>query len=244
MWVCGLLLLALGAQAQQADTVLTLRPDTALTRALWPQRMVAVGGSMWQYSGSYAGTVPQAGIFLAFKTNKARYINTRFEAGLGQIMGFDRRYANNDPTQAGPAPSFQTSMLYMQAELNLNLIKTSQWLVYASAGIGLLRFDVRDGSGAVLNTLNSSRQLGETYNTTTTWLPLGLGGAYFLPNGLGAGMQLTWQNPATRYLDNTERLAPANDQVLSTKLSLYIPLADPAPRKATKPRKRSSRASG
>lgn len=227
------------AQEQQQDSTLALVVNT------YKQRHVVLGASAWQYSGSYgsSGQPLQAGFFLGFRTNKARYLNTRFELGYGSIAGNNLAFALNDPNVQGPAPSFQTSMLYAQAELNLNLVKTEQWQLYLSAGFGILNFTPRDGSGLPLATVNASRALGELYGTTTTWLPVGIGGMYWVPNGPGIGLQVTLQNPTTAYLDNADRLAPGNDQVISSKLSVFLPLPDAAP-KAKKlvsatPRKRS-----
>lgn len=208
---------------------------TAFAQSQQPERMFCAGVSSWHYSGSYQGyTPPGAGLFIGFRTNKKRYLNSRIELGYGRIGGSSNAFGQSfNNLGTGPTPSFQTDLLYAGLDLNLNLIKRQNFTLYLHAGFGLVRFDVKDGSGAALTNQNSTRALGETYSQTATWIPFGMGMVYWLSQDIGLGLQASFQNPGTQYLDNVNRLGTGQDQVFSLKGSIYFPLAGSA-KEATK----------
>lgn len=215
-----------GVKVLLAILGLTTMVSSGFSQTLQPERMFFAGVSSWHYSGSYQGyTPPGAGMFLGFRTNKKRYLNTRVELGYGRIGGSSSTFGqsfNNIGT--GPTPSFQTDLLYAGLDLNLNLIKRQNFTLYLHAGFGLVRFEVKDGTGASLVNQNSTRALGETYSQTATWIPFGIGALYWLNQEIGLGLQASFQNPGTAYFDNVNRLGTAQDQVLSLKGSIYFPL--------------------
>ncbi len=204
------------------------------TSAQQPTRAIVAGFSSWQYSGSYSGSQPlNAGFFVGFKTNKARYFNTRFELGYGRAQGQSMTFANlYGNSNQGPSPSFITDIFYGGLDLNLNILKKPSYTLYLTGGIGLMRFDPKDGQGNGLTTINTTRQLGEAYSQSSVWFPLGIGGNYWIPNGPGIGLQVTYQNPGTRYIDNVDKLSPiaVADQLFVTRVSIFIPLPASKPR--------------
>jgi hypothetical protein len=210
-----------------------------------PTRAIVAGFSSWQYSGSYAGSQPlNAGFFVGFKTNKARYFNTRFELGFGRAQGQSMTFANlYGNSNQGPSPSFITDIYYGGLDLNLNILKKPSHTLYITGGIGLMRFDPKDGQGNGLATINTTRQLGEAYSQSSVWFPLGIGATYWILNGPGIGLQVTYQNPSTRYIDNVDKLSPNSvaDQLFVTRVSIFIPLPASKPRLSQGDPKRKSR---
>jgi len=191
-----------------------------------PDRAIIAGFSSWQYSGSYVGpNAPSAGFFFGFKTNKARYFNTRLEIGYGKAQGQSNEFANLYGNNGlGPSSSFQTEIYYGEIDLNFNFYKSKSLTFYVSAGIGILRFEPKDGLGQTLASLNPTRMQGELYSQSALWVPIGVGFNYWIPNGPGLGLQVAFQNPATDYLDNVKQYNSVPDQLLTGKFSIYIPL--------------------
>lgn len=213
------------------------------TQGQQPNRALFAGFSTWQYSGSYQGpNSPSAGFFVGFKTNKARYFNTRLEIGYGKAQGQSNNFANLYGNN-GPTPSFQTDIFYGGLDLNFNCYKSERFTIYLLAGIGVIRFEPRDGTGETLVNLNPTRMQGELYGQSALWVPLGVGINYWVPNGPGLGLQLSYQNPGTAYLDNVNQYANTQDQLLAGKFTIYIPLkaSEPRPEIKSKRKKRLNR---
>lgn len=204
--------------------------DTDTLRDLSRQKVknfIEVGLSANSYWGDLSGYNKLSPAFqIAYKFNNARVLNGRIALSTGFFTSENLDYTffeNGERTT--PNTFFRTNFVSLQYELHVNLLKTRQYMIYLSQGLGLLQFTTKDEEGRELVDLQETRANNETYNTTALILPTGIGGAYILKNGFGIGLQLSLLLPQTDYLDNISEWGKqnVNDNIFQAKLWLMIP---------------------
>lgn len=176
-------------------------------------------GSYSDWSAGFQGSI----IF-----NKKKKLNGAFNFGLGSITGEDGNFGSRENTN-DPAPNtfVNTHFLFLNYDLRFNLVKKQNWGLYLSQGIGFIRFTPEDEFGEGLETQDQTREPGETYRNLAVMLPTSLGAMYFLPNDFGVSLQLGLFNTGTDYIDNISELGESgNDNILSMRLALLVPLKD------------------
>ena len=167
-----------------------------------------------------------AGFQVGILFNKKKKLNGAFTLGLGSTAGEDGTFGFQGNANT-PAPNnfVKTHFLFLNYDLRFNIIKNQNWIVYISQGIGFMRFTPEDEFGEGLETQDQTRQPDETYRNLSIMLPTSLGAIYFLPNKFGISFQFGLLNTGTDYLDNISEFGESgNDNMLSTRLSLLVPL--------------------
>lgn len=164
---------------------------------------------------------------VALKFNQARKINGRIGISSGFITGDNRLYTfRTSEGLASPNTFFKTNLISFDFELQYNLIKTRQWIVYLSQGIGLNRINVKDKNGeSLLNNLDT-RAAGEAYTNFVFSLPTGIGAMYIFKNGYAFGTQAQFLNTTSDYLDNISAwsVKTGSDNIFRLKFSFFAPL--------------------
>lgn len=167
-------------------------------------RYLEIGTSANAYRGDLSETYNKwsGSLQLGLKLNFKKRLNGHFNLSYGTLTGQNPNYQYAQSDTATPNRFFKTSLLTVNYDLQVNLIKTKSWLLYVSQGLGLVRFKPRNEDNDVLETQFNSRALDETYNTVSLILPTQIGASYFFSNGFGVNVQTGWLNPRTDYLDN------------------------------------------
>ncbi|HEY8401924.1 MAG TPA: hypothetical protein VIK89_11715 [Cytophagaceae bacterium] len=166
-----------------------------------------------------------AGILLNHKYR----LNGHFGLMAGTIMGdnADYQFTDNSGNTATPNTFFKTSIIALNYDIHLNLLKKNNYIVYLTQGAGLLRFSPKNELNEELTGQFNTRAKNETYSNITLFFPTGIGAIYLFPNGYGAGFQATYLNTTSDYLDNISQYGhrQKKDNVLSYRFSFYIPIS-------------------
>ena len=174
-------------------------------------------GDFNQWNGGF-----QAGILF----NKKRKLNGAIQLTFGSVSDQQNVEGSTQISQA-PSPNryFKSNFFAVNYEVHYNIVKTSKWLVFVSQGVGFLRYTPKDEFGEKLEDQPGTRAAQESFRSSSFMLPTSVGAAYFLTNEVGIGIQTTFCNPLTDYLDNISELGSSgNDNILNLKLSIYLPL--------------------
>lgn len=230
-FILSALFFSVRAQAPQAfpDTLKNLSGARVL-------QLIEIGVSANAYRGDLAQYDRWTSAFhLALKFNKARLINHRVELSAGFLTGENREYTFSSEAfpQTSPNTFFRTNFFSFSYELQVNLYKSRQLMVYLSQGLGLFRFTTEDEFGESLIDQINTRPETESYNNFSFYLPTGLGASYLFRNGYGLGVQAFILNTQTDFLDNISEwgVQSGNDNALRLKISFLVPLKKKAPRK-------------
>ncbi|MEO1656073.1 MAG: hypothetical protein AAFU64_21205, partial [Bacteroidota bacterium] len=172
---------------------------------------------------------------IALSFNRAKYFNHRIELSTGFLTGENRTYtfSNEVFPQTSPNTFFRTNFISFSYELQLNLYKSRQFMVYVSQGLGLFRYTTDDEFGESLLDQINTRPETESYNNFSFYLPTGLGASYLFRNGYGLGVQAFFLNTQTDFLDNISEwgVQSGNDNALRLKIAFLVPLKKRVPRK-------------
>lgn len=197
-------------------------------QAQGPSRYIWGGLSANNYRGDLQDGLPHygPGIHLGLKLNRAHRLNGSFGIGFGSLNGQDPDFSS--PAMAGVQPNqwFSTHFLSLDYSLQYHLIKKERYFIYISQGIGLIRYNPKDEQDQELLPQRSTRAAEETYGNISLQLPTAVGLTYLLPNQWGLGLQASYLNTLTDYLDNIGSLGSkkGNDNVLQVRLMLFVPL--------------------
>src|SRR6478609_804669 len=145
---------------------------------------------------------------IGYSFMRAKRVNGHLHFFAGSVSGQNPDVQYSD--KAGTSNSnvyFHTSLIGLNYDLRIHIIKRKQYGVYFSQGIGLLRFSPRDTEKNSLQDQLNTRALGESYNNISLQLPTGFGAYYTLPQGFGLGFQATRLNQTTDYIDNISTLS-------------------------------------
>ncbi len=210
--------------AQPSDAAIQPAPKTQINRLL----EIAVGptayrGDLYEHYRKWSSAV-----HIGLKFNKHHRLNGHLNAAIGTIVGQNMDYVFTGESETAPAPNhyFKTSFVSVNYDLQVNLIKTSSWIVYVSQGIGFMRFNPKDEYGTSLQGQLTTRPIDETYGNVTIMLPTQAGVMYLFPNGYGAGLQGGWANPQTDFLDNISLWGnrAKKDNIFWLKFQFVVPL--------------------
>lgn len=195
-----------------------------------PKHFIEAGISPSSYRGDLNSSFQQwTAIYNAgIKFYKKKRFNGNINLFAGNVMGQNGRYEFNPDLNPSPTPntSFKTTVIGVNYDLQLNLIKRKWGCFFISQGIGLMRFTPKDQNNAKLQNKLSTRAKGEDYNNMTFVFPTKVGLMLFLPSWYAIGLQAGYLNPTSDYLDNISNwgVRKKKDNILTIKLSVFIPL--------------------
>jgi hypothetical protein len=200
--------------------------DSTLVR----KKYLVLGLNTVAYKGSlqstYARWTPAYQIGIRFE--KKKILNGMFSVTFGSVIGEDRAYKL--PSKANqslvPVSRFKTSFFSLHYEAQLLLFRYKGLKLFASQGIGLFRFSVKDWEGNNLATKDRTRNKAETYRENVASLPTQLGLQYNFNNNMTLGFQAGLMNTFTDYLDNMKELSNNNnsDNVAVYRFQFHYPL--------------------
>jgi hypothetical protein len=210
MMMCG----AMPLQAQQDDTDSRGRFSLGFSRN-------AYRGDLGDSYG--AG---RAAFHLSYQFAHQKRLHGGLHLGAGSLSGQEVRIATPGPEDILLANRFfQTSFFSFHYALQYDIFRYRGLLLYASQGIGLMRFVPKDEFGADLQDQLSTRAENESYGNATAILPTQIGIEYIFDNHFGFGLQAGWFNTTTDYLDNISRLGnrEGGDNVWQWHFRFHIP---------------------
>ncbi|GAB3259572.1 DUF6089 family protein [Larkinella harenae] len=174
--------------------MLLLNYSKARAQSTWE-----VGGGLGGmiYKGDLApsiipGNIRPAGNLLV-RYNVSKPFTVRFNAGLGQIAGKDRRF--NDPFQQARDLSFKTNLRELNVLMEYNFLnysplrKVKNWTPYVFGGLGLFTFKTEPRSPGY--------QRKSLFN-----FPLGAGIKYEFKRPWSLGLEYGTRFSGSDYLDN------------------------------------------
>ncbi|WP_224996404.1 outer membrane beta-barrel protein [Cesiribacter sp. SM1] len=215
--------------------LLLLLLPLSLVQAQSPGRYAWAGISANHYRGDLEDGLfhLNPAIHAGLKFNRAKRLNGIFSIGYGSVSGQNPDFNPSVQPPIAPNKYFNTSFFTADYALQYNLVKTERFHLYISQGIGLFRYNPKDEQDRELQNLGTTRPSDEIYGNISLQLPTSLGTAFFLPNQWGLGLQASYLNPLTDYIDNIGRLGTdkGNDNVLQFRLMLLVPVE--ASRKGT-----------
>lgn len=186
------------------------------------------GPVITKYNGELGNYNNSSGsVQLGLQFNKKEKLNGSLNLGFGAVSGEDLNFGPQVEISTAPNPNnfFKSNFIFFHYELHYNFLKKAKYNLYISQGIGIFRFNPKDGEDNNLQDLAETRNQGETYGNATIMLPTSIGGTYFLPNQYGIGLQLGFYNTMTNYLDNISELGDdSTDNIFFLKFAVYAPL--------------------
>jgi hypothetical protein len=194
------------------------------------KKFLVFGLSANSYKGSlqsgYARWTPSYQLGLRFEKNKN--VNGMISLCFGSVVGEDRLYqipAKADPSVT-PVNRFRTNFFGLGYEGQLILFRYHGLKVYASLGLGLFRFSVKDWDGNSLFEKDRTREKNESYSEVTIFRPTKIGFQYRFKNEMSLGMQGGWLNPSTAYLDNMNKLSnnKTRDNIAVFHFQFFYPI--------------------
>ncbi len=194
-----------------------------------PTKLVYGGIAATSYKGDLSGYEKWSSSFhLGLKLNQNHRINSNFNLAFGNVTGQNVNYeflVDQIPTT--PNRFFKTTFFSINYDLQVNIIKKKNIILYLSQGLGFSFFDPEDQFFNKLIDQEGTREEGETYSTTALMLPTQIGVIYFLPNYYGFGFNLGILNIQSDYLDNISNWSvnTGNDNVIWAKFSFYVPVS-------------------
>lgn len=193
-----------------------------------PDKYLFAGANANTYQGDMGNFSQWNGGFHAgVQFNKKQKLNGAIQLTFGAVSDQQSVEENTQISQIrNPNSYFRSNFFAINYEVHYNIIKTSKWLLYVSQGAGFMRYTPKDQFGEKLEDQPTTRAEQESYRSSSFMLPTSVGAAYYLANEVGIGIQTTFYNPLTDYLDNVSELGDSgNDNILNLKFSLYFPLA-------------------
>ncbi|MEY5049648.1 MAG: hypothetical protein RLZZ175_3007 [Bacteroidota bacterium] len=181
-------------------------------------------GSLVQHYGSYTQSY-----HVGIRFSKKKLANGRVNFSYGNIEGQNSsfEYKDSKGNVIKTNNYFKTSIFSLAYELNIKVIERRKFVIQAILGVGAMRFTPYDQFENNLINNQSTRAAGETYSSTSLYLPLGLQFMYKLPQGYNIGMSANVMNPLTDFLDNTSKYSAytTSDNVLMLKLFVSTPIS-------------------
>jgi hypothetical protein len=195
-----------------------------------PERFVELGVSANSYKGDLSHSYSQwaGGYHVGILFNKKKRFNGHFNLMVGNAVAQNPNYFFDDGSNPQPTPNkyARIKLITLHYDLHLNLYKKNNLIVYLYQGIGLVRFDPRDDQNKKLIDQLQTRPKDESYSNIAFTFPHGIGALYVTPPGLGIGLQAGFLNTTSDLIDNVSQWGDRkkNDNILSYKMTVYIPL--------------------
>lgn len=163
---------------------------------------------------------------IGYSFMRAQRVNGHLHFFMGSVTGQNPDVQYSDKNGATTNNYFYTSLVGLNYDLRIHILKRARYGFYFSQGIGLLRFSPKDAEKNGLQDQLNTRALGESYNNITMQLPTGLGAYYTLPQGFGLGFQATRLNQTSDYLDNISSLSTfaKADRIVYYQIYCIVPL--------------------
>lgn len=221
---------------QTSPEVITWNIDSVKNRSL-PRviKFLELGVSANAYKGELGNYEKWASSFhIALRWNQRRNVNGRLALSMGTVIGDDPTFVPSSNSENIEVNTFfKANVLTVHYELQLNLINRENYKLYFSQGLGLFRFASENENEESLQDLQSTRANNETYNIINPIFPTGLGMSYYFKNGYSFGLQASFLNHFTDYLDNISLLGDSeqNDNTLMIRFHLAVPLKKTNPSK-------------
>lgn len=197
-------------------------------QAQMPSQYIWGGLSANNYRGDLEDGLPHytPAVHLGLKLSKAKRLNGNFTVGFGMLNGQDPNFNPLVEPPVKPNKYFYSPFFTIDYSLQYNIVKKEQFLLYISQGVGLFRYNPKDDQDRELLGQASTRPAGEIYGNISLQLPTAVGATYFLPNQWGLGINISYLNPLTDYLDNIGSLGTkkGNDNVLQFRFMLLVPM--------------------
>ena len=212
---------------------------TAFSQTTMPNRFVEIGFSTNSYKGDLSHSYNQwaNGIHVGILFNKKKRLNGHLNLMMGSAIAQNSNYFFDDGSNPQPTPNnyARILMVAINYDVHVNLYKKHNLIVYLYQGIGLLRFDPRSSDNKSLINNLTTRPANETYSNICIFLPHGIGALYVSKLGFGVGMQAGFYNTISNHLDNVALWGNRNknDNILSYKMTVYIPFAIKKPTTST-----------
>lgn len=167
----------------------------------------------------------QPSIHAGLQLNRAKRVNSRFEAFFTQVAGDDPNFRATNEDGLPANQEFSSRMLGLTYYLHINALKTERIQVYAAPGLGLFGFQPRNVQSENLSTIEDTRAEGESFSEVSLMTPLLVGGNWNLGNGMFLGVEASLLFPQTDYLDNISELSDRSvrDNVLNVKMRILVP---------------------
>jgi outer membrane protein OmpA-like peptidoglycan-associated protein len=117
--------------------------------------------------------------------------------------------------EASANGKFFTTLIYpIDVRLVLQPVKESEFQPFAFAGIGFLVFDPRDSRDRLL-----PRNANKEYGKTTSYIPIGVGGEYYVTDNAAFGLTASYNLTMTDNLDDIE--LDGNDNYWGVGIQLF-----------------------
>ena len=155
--------------------------------------------------------------------NKKKRINGSINLVFGRLTGQTLDQIQ-DP-DITPNDFFNTSFFSVNYDLQINLVKTEQWKLYLSQGVGFMFYTPKDENSNSLIDQPDTRPPGESYSSISVILPTKIGAFYFINTKFGVGAEVALNNPLTDYLDNISEWGTndGNDNYMTARFVLVVP---------------------
>ncbi|MDQ3394330.1 MAG: hypothetical protein M3512_09505 [Bacteroidota bacterium] len=195
------------------------------------KHFVQVGVTANAYKGDLQKSYENWGssFHLGLRFNKKKRLNGSFLISIGSVTGQNLNpiFQNIENSTIQPNRFFRSSILTGQYDLQVNIIKTEQFAVFLSQGVGLMRHNPKDDQGNNLLDQNSTRAPNEDFNNISIMFPTQAGASLKLKNDFGFGIQTGFLNTLTDYIDNISMLGSnnGNDNILFVRLSFLAPIS-------------------
>jgi hypothetical protein len=208
--------------------ILLLTPLSTIAQIGKVTKFLEVGVSPLSYKGDLSQGYQQwtSGFHIGLKRNNKKKLNGHFNLMIGNVSGQNINYSFTSSTGT-PSKFFKSSLISLNYDLQFNLIKKDNFILYISQGIGLLRFTPKDDENNDLGQKFNTRAKNETFNNIALMLPQSIGFMYFLKNNYGGGFQIGRLTPTTDYIDNISQLSSYKkpDNIFMVKFTFIVPLS-------------------
>jgi hypothetical protein len=208
--------------------LLFLTPLCSIAQIDKVTKFIEIGVSPISYKGDLSQGYQKwtSGFHIGIKKNNKKKLNGHFNLMIGNVIGQNINYsfASNTGT---PTRFFKSSLIALNYDLQFNLIKKDNFILYISQGVGLLRFTPKDEENNDLGQKFNTRAKNETFNNIALMLPHSIGVMYFLKNNYGGGFQIGRLTPTTDYIDNISQLSSYKkpDNIIMVKFTFIAPLS-------------------
>lgn len=171
---------------------------------------------------SYKGDLGRAyhkwsgGIRLGASFNKKKRVNGIINFSYGLLTGQSTERLLENELGKKPNTFFNTSILALNVNVCINIIKKDHYKIYFGQGVGIIRYIPKDEYGALLQDQFNTRADGESFANISFSLPTRLGGTYLFENGFGVNAEIGFMNTVTDYLDNVSQFGTneGNDNIM------------------------------
>lgn len=162
------------------------------------------------------------GFNVSVQFESPRLVSPQLNFGFGKFTAQDREL---EPVEGILPNTFvETNYFYFDATLRVRFLRRRKFRPHIGPGLGLLNFTPRGPNGNELADDLQSRNVDESYSTTSFFLPLMVGFTWRLNDFVAIGMDYKYFLLTTDYVDNIGELGQrsGNDRLSSLNIGLYL----------------------